>query len=168
MTIIETFVKLRDDIKEWVKNNLTELSNRKCDVDHSHSFEELSNVPDSAFIVTATKTDSGYTMDKTMAEIEAAYQAKRPIFCDYTSYTYAFMGKNRLPLYKRANSTKWEFAGIVNGTLTSLYVVLQSSSVSESVAFLADSDLVTTSTSGLMSSTDKEKLDKMNLTWQSY
>ena len=40
MTLIETLVKLRDDLKLWVTNNL----NNKANKTHSHSIKDVTNL----------------------------------------------------------------------------------------------------------------------------
>lgn len=44
MNILEVIIKLRDDIKLWVTNNLVAISSQKADKKHRHSVEDVSKL----------------------------------------------------------------------------------------------------------------------------
>lgn len=52
MTILETFIKLRDDLKLWVTNNLK----TKANISHSHTIGDIAEI-DNLVLITVDDID---------------------------------------------------------------------------------------------------------------
>ena len=88
------------------------------------------------FLITAVKSATSDSIDKTMAEIEAAYQAGMTICCKYSSANSGgFLGI--LQLVSRNSSASWSFASLVTATI-SVIVVLNNTTITETIKMLTD------------------------------
>ena len=92
--------------------------------------------------VAVTNTGGRWTIGNTLAEIEAAYQAKRPVGLTYSSAALAG-NTYALNLVQRYSATDWLFGGIATAAINVL-VRLSSSGNTETITTLAKQDQIPT------------------------
>lgn len=91
-------------------------------------------------IITATKSYNGDTISHSSAEIQEAYEANMPMFCDYASgnlggYRY------RLPFLSKDSSNNWVFCGVSFGVLIDVRLTPQNTILEQYTALTSSSDL---------------------------
>lgn len=139
-TIVETFIQLRDDLRDWVTNNLVELSSKKSDKDHDHILH-LNLV---------------YTVAEANAMLTASNDGKYILYAGASSSGYV-SGH----IYKVTGANTKEDKGLLNAKDAETLG-------GNPPDHYATTDVASATSNGLMSKEDKAKLDTINMTWQSY